>query len=832
MAVVNRHVNGQLGARLAYASFTSDVENVLYASPMFYAPLRRSLCLPDVLRASPPFERTSLTQRDNSASGHVQQSLTCQAAMACTIKPERDAAVSSHIPFPEYPLTVPSTELSMSHYVSYPRLPIASSYAPTPLGNPRDRYLAAVAEVKAAEAEYLAVEALQREEEALRRRLEEVQLHKQEQELLRSSYGQAPYYPSTRISKPDTYAPAGYGLLAALRREVDEEACGRRILEAEVIQGRRRQAEAAQLLPFSRQNRLPGNLAFSPPWKGLLAPKAKVYAPTQSSFVKPVCHYPPTTVVSSLTPASQNSSLEPTGNFDVQGLLNQILGGSKPKTSDEPTPVEKEVLQQVADLFIPPPSNPTKAPVRTREPASDEPTAAEKQMLQQFEDLFKYPSITPKGHFSARMPTPAEDAALELEFANLFLHPSAQTQSTPQTSISSKMPAASLAAPLHSKGAEAFLKEQLESRLHDESSPELRNSIQAIFVSPQDTDSHPITSTSAARNPVGTGIGKAQATGTWAGPSPSAPTTVHKDIVNSVNEIRSIDAALQVLQADFTFPAHVDFLPSHVISGSSGIPGLSGSQASATAHLAYTSPNQTVRLYEQSSYALLAQLDAVESFGSGKLRGMRKEAVNRVEKALDELEREVKGRWEAKGVDGEVTEIIPNKADAASEESVIPPPELVSSQDDSVAVPDSSTVQIEVTVETAVSEDSSTPAPAADIGSEPSNAPAPAVSHSTTSDAVSQPADATVTDINDSLADSHSAHPETMSSTASLSTSSGASSTTNTDSTTTEDAISPMELESTDPFLLSASSSDADSISKRFNSRDSDDGSEWSEVDA
>ncbi|KAF8056927.1 hypothetical protein FPV67DRAFT_1529503 [Lyophyllum atratum] len=343
-----------------------------------------------------------------------------------------------------------------------------------------------------------------------------------------------------------------------------------------------------------------------------------------------------------------------------------------------------------------------------------------------------------------------------------------------------------------------------------------------------------MTSSSPARDPVGTCKGKAKATGTWAGPSPSAPSAIDKDIVNSVNEIRNIDAAFQALQADFTFPAHVDFLPAYVISGSSGIPGLSSSEASATAHLAYTSPNQAVRLYEQSLYALLAQLDGVESFGSDKLRGMRKEAVNRVEKALDELEREVRGRWKAEGVDVEVTGTIPNQPAAASEESVTPPSELVSSQDDSVAIPDSSKVPIEGTIETAVSEDPSTPVPAAGVGSEPSNAPVPAVSPSATSDTVSRPAHTSMTHNIDSITNPHSTHAETLSSTASLSTSSAASSSvTIADSTTAQKPIPPMELESADTFLLSASSADADSISKRPNSKDRDDArSEWSEVEA
>jgi len=43
--------------------------------------------------------------------------------------------------------------------------------------------------------------------------------------------------------------------------------------------------------------------------------------------------------------------------------------------------------------------------------------------------------------------------------------------------------------------------------------------------------------------------------------------------------------------------------------------------------------------------SLLSQLDSVDSFGNDDLRLKRKQVVDRVEKALEELESEVEGRW-------------------------------------------------------------------------------------------------------------------------------------------------------------------------------------------
>jgi len=59
-------------------------------------------------------------------------------------------------------------------------------------------------------------------------------------------------------------------------------------------------------------------------------------------------------------------------------------------------------------------------------------------------------------------------------------------------------------------------------------------------------------------------------------------------------------------------------------------------------------------------------LDGVESFGNDELRWRRKEVVDKVEKALEELEREVEGRWRAKtSKESKVTETQAPPTDGA-----------------------------------------------------------------------------------------------------------------------------------------------------------------------
>ncbi|KAF8061014.1 hypothetical protein FPV67DRAFT_1423604 [Lyophyllum atratum] len=536
----------------------------------------------------------------------------------------------------------------MSCYTPASRYPTTFAYSPAPLTTPRDRYLAALAEAKAAETEYLAAEAVQREEDALRRRLEDIQLQKQDQELLlRSRYGRTPHHSSHSLSELGAYPTYGYDRLAALRRQVEEEEAMRllAVRQAEIEQERRRKEKCeVRCYPYALRSSFPNSIL---------------------SFQNPAASAPP-------------------------------------------------------------------------------------------------------------------------------------------------------------KAPEASLREQLESRLNQEYSSEVRDTIQAIFASLQDAEPNHIGSSSAASNSAGSSKGKAKAAETPATASPSATSATSKDVVNSMNEVHNIEAAFQALESDFTFPAHLDFLAAHLATGS---PASSDSEASATVHLAYTSRNHPVRFYEQALSALLTQLDSIDSFGNDDLRGMRKEVVDKVEKALGELEREVEGRWrtrlskEVKPVEAEVTKSMVTQAAI--------PSQATSSQSDSAAIPDVH----KVPVASAAGEDSSTLSPVLEATPEVS---APAVTPSTTS--TTNASTSSEASVIDSTISTHTPTEisETNEDTIPSSTSLAASVLTvkgyDAEATTVPDA-SPPESESGDTFLLAAA--DADSIPKRSNHKGSDDaGSDWSEVEA
>ncbi|KAG6876542.1 hypothetical protein C0992_010479 [Termitomyces sp. T32_za158] len=258
-----------------------------------------------------------------------------------------------------------------------------------------------------------------------------------------------------------------------------------------------------------------------------------------------------------------------------------------------------------------------------RQPASQATPADESlgyHLLQEFSKLL-VPSDQPSA--SSRSSRPAQDVAKQVP-----LEASAFVSAAPN--VPSNIPAQSL-------------KEQLEARLNNEFHSEVRDTIQAIFESLRDADNRGLsasTSFEEATSSNSKGKAKAESTTQTSAPSPN-PTS--KNVVDSFNEVRSIEAAFYGLQADFTFPATLDFISSHLIPGN---PVTSDSErSSSTTHLAHTSRNHSVRFYEQALSSLLAQLDSVDSFGNDDLRATRKEVVSMVEKALEELEKEVEGRF-------------------------------------------------------------------------------------------------------------------------------------------------------------------------------------------
>lgn len=236
-----------------------------------------------------------------------------------------------------------------------------------------------------------------------------------------------------------------------------------------------------------------------------------------------------------------------------------------------------------------------------------------------------------------------------------------QSQAKPSTSAASE-------APKHATSVESSLKAELESRLGNEYASEVRDTIQAILASLSDSSptsasqSTPLPSSSESK-------GKEKASENMAAPIRSLENATSKDVMQALDEVHNIEAAFSALETEFIFPSQLDFLPSHLPPENH----TSDSGASTTSHLAYTSRNHPVRFYEQALGSLLSQLDSVDSFGNEDLRLKRKHVVDKIEKALEELESEVEGRWrtrmakELKSLKVTVTDAIAMPSEAPAE---------------------------------------------------------------------------------------------------------------------------------------------------------------------
>lgn len=162
---------------------------------------------------------------------------------------------------------------------------------------------------------------------------------------------------------------------------------------------------------------------------------------------------------------------------------------------------------------------------------------------------------------------------------------------------------------------EGSMKEQLERRLHHDHDAEKRDIELAIAESLKHAPSSPSSSK-----------GKAAA-------SPAAP--VVNTPAGSLAAINEIEGQFKTLSAAFEFPNKLDISP----------PSSPGFHSTSTlSRLAFTAANAPVRYYEQALSGLLSRLDAIESSGDDEVRHRRKEVVNAVETALEEVEREVETR--------------------------------------------------------------------------------------------------------------------------------------------------------------------------------------------
>ncbi|KAF7986161.1 hypothetical protein HWV62_38544 [Athelia sp. TMB] len=217
-------------------------------------------------------------------------------------------------------------------------------------------------------------------------------------------------------------------------------------------------------------------------------------------------------------------------------------------------------------------------------------------------------------------------------------HPSREPQAAPPS------------APAPASNSELSLKEQLEARLHHDPNVEIHDTIKAIFASlagpapthaPAAVAASGSSSTTTRAAPSASvhaeGKGKGKADATTQASTATSPTS--KDVMDAMNTIHSIEAHFAVLASEFSFPTRLEFTPP------SSRPSSPSPSSSFTSDLAYTAANAPVRYYEQALTALLSQLDAVESYGNDDVRKARKEVVARVERALEQVEREVRERF-------------------------------------------------------------------------------------------------------------------------------------------------------------------------------------------
>jgi hypothetical protein len=124
-------------------------------------------------------------------------------------------------------------------------------------------------------------------------------------------------------------------------------------------------------------------------------------------------------------------------------------------------------------------------------------------------------------------------------------------------------------------------------------------------------------------------------------PTVASPPTLPTELMVETTNVERLDtgashaavsgilATFVSLSSNFTFPSRLEF-----VSSSSDSP-----------KLAYTPTNASLHQYEHVLTGLLTRLDAVESFGDEEVRKVRKEAVKRIERELEDLDRRKLEEW-------------------------------------------------------------------------------------------------------------------------------------------------------------------------------------------
>ncbi|KAF9033299.1 hypothetical protein BDZ89DRAFT_1063037 [Hymenopellis radicata] len=566
--------------------------------------------------------------------------------------------------------------------------------------SPRDKYLAALAQAKAAEEEFLAAEAIEQEERLLRRRLEELRLQRQ---VSLPSYGAPDRLALLRLQlQQEEQAQA-----QLLRQREEETALAALRLEQERQQRAQLELVLEQRRKEQDQRRLLNNLRSQAPRQTLSYPRAckipKVKKPQASPTMEDILQHLLGPQPSSCTPEPERRPIPPfVGAAQSHtAAIDQALNAIFPHISlcqPQSTPVEVQSASSTTSAPARPAEKVDKStpPVPTVSASSPDNTESLGDSVQIKASTPNAASSVPSSSQAISEPkkvrpvevkptsssTPAPtlktepatgpfsstDAAAGLEqiLKSLFgdavtvkaFAPSegAKPSSSQPTSTPLAKPAAPHPEPRRPKSPASSLKEQLEARLASDESTEIKDTIQAIFNSLSDADSLAPAPSTTTTSDTSSSKGKAKAE-----PTPSTTDTTSSDVATSLATVNSIETAYRSLVDEFTFPNHLDFTP---ISS----PASSDAEQSLTSRLAYTARNAPLRYYEQALSGLLAELDCVESFGHEELRAKRKEVVGLVEGALEDLEREVEGRLRVK--DAKEREAI--KASVLTEDSRMP----------------------------------------------------------------------------------------------------------------------------------------------------------------
>jgi BAG domain len=224
------------------------------------------------------------------------------------------------------------------------------------------------------------------------------------------------------------------------------------------------------------------------------------------------------------------------------------------------------------------------------------------------------------------------------------------------------------------------LKEQLESRLKHDPDVEIRDTIQAIWASlftpspAAPADPAPATDAKGKRKEKSVSFETPKVDGT------------SKDVASALDTVRSIEASFFALESDFVFPATLDLNTDVLSNPSSPNDTDASSVASFERKLAYSARNAPVRYYQHALTGLLAQLDAVESHGSEEVRERRKVVVDRVESALEDVEKKIEIRLAAPTATAPVAAVEQDQvADVASGTTLPSEPLVTVSDADSLA---------------------------------------------------------------------------------------------------------------------------------------------------